>query len=111
LNSNTITKPNIKGQIVIPKEIRKKLNISADTWLNIDLKGNSIHITTLHKSPSTPNSRSIAIDVIKYTAGTWQDEDWKAIENERHCIEQNASITRKKLCIQPTLKTLKKYLT
>ncbi len=40
-----IVKPLSRGQITIPIEFRKKLEISANTILNLALKGNKIEIT------------------------------------------------------------------
>ncbi|NQU82600.1 MAG: AbrB/MazE/SpoVT family DNA-binding domain-containing protein [Parcubacteria group bacterium] len=39
-----ITKPNEKGQIVIPKKIRDALGIDKDTYLNLVVKDNSVYL-------------------------------------------------------------------
>jgi AbrB family looped-hinge helix DNA binding protein len=47
MNIGTITKPNQKGQIVIPKAMRDKLHITEHVPLNIIARGRGIYIYIL----------------------------------------------------------------
>ena len=44
MNIGIITKPNQKGQIVIPQQYRQALDINQNIWLNLVLKKNRITI-------------------------------------------------------------------
>ena len=46
-----IVKPLAKGQITIPVEFRRRLNIGTDTFLQLTLKGEKIEIVPLRLVP------------------------------------------------------------
>lgn len=46
-----VVKPLAKGQITIPVEFRRRLNIGADTFLQLTLKGEKIEIIPLRLVP------------------------------------------------------------
>jgi len=46
-----VVKPLAKGQITIPVEFRRRLNIGTDTFLQLTLKGEKIEIVPLHLVP------------------------------------------------------------
>ena len=46
-----VVKPLAKGQITIPVEFRRRLNIGADTFLKLTLKGEKIEIIPLRLVP------------------------------------------------------------
>ncbi len=46
-----VVKPLAKGQITIPVEFRRRLNIGADTFLQLTLKGEKIEIVPLRLVP------------------------------------------------------------
>ena len=46
-----VVKPLAKGQITIPVEFRRRLNIGTDTFLQLTLKGEKIEIVPLRLMP------------------------------------------------------------
>lgn len=96
MNLSTITKPNTKGQIVIPKKFREELSIDETVYLNVTLKGNGVFISPLGKTPSTLDSRKISLEVLKKTAGSWGGDGWEETDKKRREIELLASKRRKK---------------
>ncbi len=96
MNLGTITKPNAKGQIVIPKKFREELGIDEGVLLSLTIKGNGIYITPLDKSIITSDSKKVYIEILKRTAGTWAGDSWPKTEAKRRKIELKASEDRKK---------------
>jgi AbrB family looped-hinge helix DNA binding protein len=92
----TITKPNQKGQIVIPKEFRDELAIDSDTLLNLLVRGKGIYIYPVTEVVSTADSEDSYLNVLKRTQGKW-NEDWKKIRAKRRSIELSAARKRKKI--------------
>lgn len=95
MNLGTITKPNAKGQIVIPKRFRKELGIDEDVLLHLTIKGNGLYISLLDKSITTSDSRDVSMEILKRTAGAWAGDDWEKTEAKRRIIEHTASKKRK----------------
>ena len=87
MNLGIVTKPNAKGQIVIPKRFRDELGIDKDVLLSLTIKGNGVYITPLDKSIATSDSRRVYIEMLKRTAGTWTGDDWGKTETKRKKIE------------------------
>lgn len=96
MNLGIITKPNIKGQVVIPKKFRDKLGIDQEVLLSLTLKGQGIYITPLEKSIASKDSRSLLLEVLKKTAGSWIGDNWPQTEIRRKKIELAASRKRKR---------------
>jgi len=93
-----ITKPNKKGQIVIPKKIRDELYISENTPLNLVLRDNAIYIYPIEKIiPKTAKEESYT-EILKKTQGTWGKEtkDEKTRRIKQRKIELAASAINKK---------------
>jgi|SRR3990170_7081939 len=95
MNLGIITKPNVKGQIVIPKKFRKELGIDESVLLNLTLKGNGVYITPLDRLMATTDSRGVYMEILKRTAGTWAGDDWVKTERKRRVTELKASKARK----------------
>ena len=89
----TITKPNQKGQIVIPKAIRDKLHITKDVPLSIGMRGSGIYISPLSNT-GTAESKDAYIKILEKTKGSWK-EDWSTLEKKRRKLELEASKMRK----------------
>ncbi|MEK7188718.1 MAG: AbrB/MazE/SpoVT family DNA-binding domain-containing protein [Patescibacteria group bacterium] len=87
MNLGTVTRPNSKGQIVIPKKFRDELGIDKDVLLNITFQGNGFYVTPLEKSLVTSDSRKILLEVLKMTAGAWKGDDWPETEKKRRKVE------------------------
>ncbi|MBI2405027.1 AbrB/MazE/SpoVT family DNA-binding domain-containing protein [Candidatus Gottesmanbacteria bacterium] len=95
MNLGIVTKPNAKGQIVIPKRMRDALGIDENALLSLTIKGYGVYITPLEKSLGTSDSRNIAVEVLKKTMGTWKRDTWTKTEKQRRKLELAASAKRK----------------
>ncbi len=95
MNICVVTKPNAKGQIVIPKRMRDELGIDENALLSLTIKGYGVYITPLERSLGTSDSRNIAIEILKKTAGTWKGDTWSKTETQRRKLELAASKKRK----------------
>jgi len=91
----TISYTNQKGQLVIPKKIRKQLNINESVPLTISLKGNSIWISPIKEVITLEDTDSSYQDILKKTKGKWHDDNWDEIKKERRKTELLASKQRK----------------
>ena len=87
-----IAEPNKKGQIVIPKQIRDALEITADVSLNIILRGGGMYIYPI-KRVITKEEEPDLLKVLKKTQGAWANSDWKEFDKRekiRRRLELNA---------------------
>jgi AbrB family looped-hinge helix DNA binding protein len=87
MNFNTITRPNSKGQIVIPKRFRDELNIDETVSLSVVLSGGGVFISPLEKTVISKNNRAMILNILKKTAGTWAKDDKMESEKKRRKIE------------------------
>lgn len=87
--------PNQKGQIVIPKEIRDALGIDAHVTLNVALAGKGIYIYPIEEFLTKVEGESSYVQLLEKTKGTWADEDWNKLREEKSKIELGASKSRK----------------
>ena len=92
----TITKPNQKGQIVIPKTMRDKLHITKDVPLSIVMRGGGIYVSPLSDIGGTAESKDAYAKILHKTKGTWA-ESWDTLEKKRRILELAASKRRKHL--------------
>ena len=84
-----ITRPNKKGQVVIPKKIRDELYITENTPLNLVLRDNGIYIYPIEKIiPKTNKDESFA-EILIRTRGAWGKPSKEEIkrEKQRHRLE------------------------
>ncbi len=95
MNLTTITKPNSKGQIVIPKKFRQELDINENVFVNLILKPEGVLISPLNKSTTSSDSKKIFQEILKSTSGAWKNDDWKSTEKRRRKIEIQAAKSRK----------------
>ncbi len=91
----TITKPNVKGQVVIPKEMRDSLGITTDMVLNLVLVGNGIYIYPITEILTKSDSDNSYLQLLAKTKGSWSDEDWDELPKTRSKFELKASQSRK----------------
>lgn len=91
----TITQPNKKGQIVIPKEYREKLGINPKTPLNLVLKGNAIYMYPVEEILTTGESEISYLKVLEKTQGKWTGR-FKHQSAKKRAFELKASSRRKR---------------
>lgn len=91
----TIAKSNQKGQIVIPKEMRKALGIDANISLNLILRGNGIYIYPVEEVITKTEGESSYLKILQKTQGAWFQEGWDSLKKKRGKIELTASKNRK----------------
>lgn len=96
MNSNTLARPNSKGQVVIPKKYRDELGIVEGALLNIAMSGRGVYISPIEEGVLSSDSRKLHIEVLKKTAGSWSNDKWLKTESGRRKIELKASSDRKK---------------
>ncbi len=75
-----ITKPNMKGQIVIPKEIRDTLKIDQNSCLNITLAGSGIYVQPVDEVYTKTETKSAFLAMLEKTKGSLAEENWTAWE-------------------------------
>lgn len=91
-----LTTPNNKGQIVIPKQLRKALGITSETSLNLVLRGNGIYIYPIDEVLTKLEAESSYLAILEKTQGAWADDkSWKKTAKRRKKIEQASSLRRK----------------
>lgn len=90
-----IAKPNQKGQVVIPREMRKKLGIGPATALNIVLNDGSISLYPLANVEGVFVAReSSYFKILQKTKGAWKSEKPETVK-EKRALELVASKKRK----------------
>lgn len=96
MNLGIITKPNVKGQVVIPKKYREELGIDENMLLQITVQGGGIYLSPLEETLGSTDSRKLFLEVLKKTAGSWRGDDWPKTAAKRRKLELQASQRRKK---------------
>jgi AbrB family looped-hinge helix DNA binding protein len=94
MNIGVFAKPNTKGQIVIPKEMRDKLGIDEHVTLNITLVGNGIHVYPVSHFVTKAEKESSYLKLLGKTKGAWGTDASK--QDQRRESELTASAKRKK---------------
>lgn len=95
MNLLTITKPNQKGQVVIPKKIRDSLGINANVLLQAVIKGGGVYLYPIRDIVKQVEHESSYLKILSRTKGAWADENWQPIKARRKKIEFRASQKRK----------------
>lgn len=92
----TIIRPNQKGQIVIPKAVRKQLGIDSKSQLHLITSGTSLIITLLDdlEFPKIAETQTYA-DVLAETKGSWAGDPWLETEKAREKNELSTAEDRK----------------
>lgn len=93
---STITRPNRKGQIVLPKNVRKALGIDSNVALNISLRGGGIYIHPVEEVITNEEKESSYLDILLKTQGSWRTGNWNKVRSGRHLKEIQASSRRKR---------------
>ena len=93
----TISKPNSKGQVVIPKEIRDELGINSNVDLKITSVGRSIFMYPVTRVMTSADTDMPFPKILEMTKGAWANdkEDLKKARQKR-ALELAASKRRKK---------------
>ena len=92
-----IVESNSKGQIVIPKQIRDELDIKANTYLSMIVRGEGIYIYPIRDIVTFDSNNQALMEVLKRTRGAWANDDWDKTEKRRKKIEIAGAIKRKKI--------------
>lgn len=75
-----IVKPNSKGQIVIPQEVREELQIDENSNLNLIIRDKAVYLYPVKEVITHEESKNVNkkyLDFVKQSAGAWSDsEDW-----------------------------------
>ena len=92
-----IVQPNSKGQIVIPKAVRKLLGIDSETQLHLTASGQSFVVTPFVTAdfPKVLTKVTYA-DILSSTKGTWADDSWPETASAREQTELVATKQAKK---------------
>jgi len=91
-----ITQVNQKGQMVIPKDIREKLNISEHSPLHVILRGDGFYVYPISQLLYKVNKENTYVQLLEKTVGAWKNDDWEKTNKKRQLIEKQASNIRKK---------------
>lgn len=96
MNIGIITSTNKKGQIVIPKKLRDALAIKPDVPLHVTVRDGGVHIAPVNQIiTNIHDDRSVYLELLKKTRGTWAEDDWDKMRKKRRRIELAASKKRK----------------
>ncbi|MBU1084957.1 MAG: AbrB/MazE/SpoVT family DNA-binding domain-containing protein [Candidatus Beckwithbacteria bacterium] len=91
----TISYPNQKGQIVIPKAFRKSLNIDNNVALNLNLTTTGIFISPVTQVLTKAFTENSYSEILKKTQGAWNNDSWSKTRIKRQKIELKAAKSRK----------------
>lgn len=95
-----IIKPNTKGQIVIPKEVRSVLKINKNTLLNLLVRENGFSVYPINDINSHAETDKTAfLNVLKETQGMWgkaSDDELRKEKESRKLELKTATNARKK---------------
>lgn len=94
MNVLQITKPNIKGQIVIPKGIRDTLDIDENVSLNISVRDGGIFIYPIEEVLVKAEKEPSYLKILQMTKGAWGQKDLPSHQEKRK-LELDASRRRK----------------
>lgn len=93
-----ITKPNTKGQFVIPHAFRKKLGIVSGTPLNVIMREDSIVLYPLAVNHTASAGAINYYNTLAKTRGAWSNKkSFAAHEKKARKLELSASNKRKKV--------------
>ena len=92
-----IAKPNEKGQIVIPKDLRDELGINEKVSLHLVKKGQGIYIYPIEEVLGSFDDTQSYVSILKKTQGSWGEEsaEEKARNKAQRDLELKASRRRK----------------
>lgn len=92
-----ITQPNEKGQIVIPKQVRKELHIDRDTLLQIIIRDHGFSVYPIDTIETEVSRENTYTDILRSTQGAWaKDKTRTVVRKKRRAMELKASARRKR---------------
>lgn len=91
MNIGVFTKPNNKGQIVIPKHIRDSLGMIEGQPLQIVVSGTGVYIKPVREVITGSSSKDLYLKILEQTKGTWAEDDWEETEKRSRAIETEAA--------------------
>lgn len=95
--TQTITKTNQKGQLVIPKEFRDFLGINSEVLLSVVLRGCGVFISPVSEVITKARIEPSYSAILEKTRGAWRGDDWPQTRKKRRKIELQASKNRKQV--------------
>jgi AbrB family looped-hinge helix DNA binding protein len=96
MNVGSIAVANSKGQIVIPAQMRKMLNIQPGSFLKAVFMGSGIYVEPVKVVPSAPDSDAAYLAILEKTKGSWTATSAdKAREVQKRKIELTAAEKRR----------------
>jgi AbrB family looped-hinge helix DNA binding protein len=96
MNIGTIVTPNAKGQIVIPKSFREELDITPQTYIQVQLVENTLYLKPIAAVIPRGIGEKSYYEILKRTKGAWAKEDWDSLQNRRKKVELTAARERRK---------------
>lgn len=94
-----ISKTNTKGQIVIPRAIRKQLGITANDFLHLFVRGDGLFIQPIKEVVNKADAQDNYLKILEKTKGVWgvmRDKE-RGVGKEKRAKELAASKKRKDL--------------
>ena len=95
MKAGVVIKPNEKGQIVIPKEMRDALGIDSNIMLNLILAGKGIYIYPIKEIITNSETENSYAKLLEKTQGAWEDKEDPLVE-KREQLELEQAAARKK---------------
>lgn len=88
-----ISRPNSKGQIVIPKRFRDELGITADVPVHIIKRGHGLYLYPIRDvtDASAALNDGAYVHVLKRTQGAWSGDNWPATASRQSRIEKRSA--------------------
>lgn len=86
-----MTKTNVKGQVVIPKEYRQLLGIKKGVALNIIATGSGIFIQPVRAVTGAFERADSYLDLLRKTKGAWAGDSWAGTARKRAAKEKAAA--------------------
>lgn len=96
MENAVISKPNSKGQVVIPKAIRDALGINAGMLLKVVRVGSGIYLYPIINVITGADSDDSYTKILEKTRGAWAGDDWPRQAARRRKIELAAARRRKR---------------
>lgn len=87
-----ITTTNSKGQIVIPKKLRRELGITTGTAIKVSPQGKGLYLTPIKGFITSEENENSYIKILEKTAGSWGKVSKTKFRRE---MELKASQSRK----------------
>lgn len=92
----TITKPNSKGQIVIPRGMRDVLGINPEVPLNLVLMMDGIFLQPIKEVIGQTENNAQFLKILERTKGNWAGDDWVQTQRKRRVLEKKEARKRRK---------------